>query len=275
MKKLFLGIIFLMSLLILSCAGGAGGGDSSTDSGRVVISGARAATQKTDLESFVLKGAMGSRELKTLKTWNNCTEMDGCVIELDAGNWTFSLEAKYPGSKNYFYKGTTTAAIKSGEDTVVSFLLRNQGFLPSEAGVADLILSNGYACQTGESIVEASVVGVVISAGGGVLAMIKLSGDNYLIGGTNSTYGQLKAIVESKGARFPTMSEHPVVLSKFSELGISRPTTGHFASSTMDGVNGQSFYFGDPDSNAGSSGSYMGTSNDFVCELYAVAVKSF
>ncbi len=276
MKKLFLGIIFLMSLIILSCAGGAGGG-SSSDSGRVVIAGSRAAAQKTDLQTFVLKGALGSGELKTLKTWNDCTEMEGCVIELDTGNWTFSLEARYSSGKTYTYSGKQTATIKSGEDTVVSFILRNQGFAPGQAGVTDLILSNGYACELGDSIAGASVVGQVIGfiGSGDVLAMMKLSGDDYLIGGTSSTYGQLKAIVESKGARFPTMGEHSIVLSRFSELGIVRPTTGYLASSTMSGGDGRSFYLGDPDSSAGSSGSYMGTPDDYVCTLYAVGVKTF
>ena len=284
MKKLFLGIIFLMSLLILSCAGGGSAG-SSADSGRVVIAGSRAAAQKTDLESFILKGALGSGELKTLKTWNDCTEMEGCVIELDTGNWTFSLEAKYPSGKTYTYSGKQTATIKSGEDTVVSFILRNQGFPPAQAGVSDLILSNGYACQTGESIAGASVVGYVI--GGGTPGEVVALNTNFVCGATTATPAQCVSLVAGLGDgwRLPTIPElneiHNMILDGAISSVIAHPTTGYIISSargdatSYQGLHVQSTYRG----TGSDDGAFAYRGDDMTYEalggIYALAVKSF
>ena len=284
MKKLFLGIISLMSLLILSCAGGAGG-DSSSDSGRVVIAGSRAASQKSDLENFVLKGSLNGGSSKTLKTWETYEEIAGCVIELDVGSWNFSLEGQYAGSKTYFYAGSTTAEIKGGEDTTVSFLLRNQGFLPSEAGVNDRILSNGYACEPGESINGATVTGVVISAGGsgGVVVL----NTNFIGGAAGYTPLQMVALVNSLGDgwRLPDVAElniiHGYILDGSLSSLIALPNTGYILSSTKSGSSYQLLYAAGTVLHTGSdtggcgicseNGSPGGGSTPFHC----LAVKSF
>ena len=267
-------LLFVLFFIFLVLGGGTIS-DAASDTGRIVLAGSKA-VGKSDLKNFVLTGKRGSGSETVLKTWDEYDDFAGTVIELECGSWTFVLEAKYLSGKSYVYNGKAISEIKPGVDTTVSFVLRNQGFPVSEAGVTDVLLSNGYACQSGDSISVASAVGVVISAsGGGRLALMKLSGGTYMIGGSNSTYGALRVQVEEAGCRFPTMAEHPVVLSKFSELGIVRPTSGHFASSTMSGTSGQCFFLGNPDSSAGNSGSYMGTGDAYVLELYAVAVKDF
>ena len=283
MRKIFLFCIpLVLCLFLFSCAGGASGSDGSTETGRLSFSSSRAlgsgASVNSDLQSFTLKGRLGGDTEKILKTWPSYESLNGSVIELDVGTWTFTLEAEYPSGKRYVYSGSQTASIKANEDTTVSFVLSVKGFLPSQASVGDIILSNGYACESGEQsgISGASATGVVINAAGGsVLAMMKMPGDTYLIGGSGSTYGAERTQIENEGYRIPTQAELVFVVSAFSSLGITPPSSGYLATSNFStGTNHSCFYLANyPD--VSNSGYYMGAGDSFSLTLYSVAVKDF
>ena len=268
---------------IISCTGGAADSGTSSETGRIVMSGSRAlgTPQRSDLQNFILKGSCDGGSEETIKEWSSASSITGSVIELGVGEWSFTLEAEYPSGKTYTYSGSQSAVVRGGETSTVSFMLRAQGFQPSEADVSNVILSNGYVCENSVSelsrISGASPIGVVISSDSETfLAMMKISGEEYCIGGTGSTYGQLTETIEALGYRIPTQAELPLVLSKFSELGITRPTTGHLASSTGSATSHQCFSLISADSEASNTGAYMGVSDSFAgTSLYSVAVKSF
>ena len=74
MKKILFCISLLITSLLISCAGGAGGSASSSETGRLAFSSARVlgsgASEKSDLQNFTLKGSRNGGTEKTLKTWS-------------------------------------------------------------------------------------------------------------------------------------------------------------------------------------------------------------
>lgn len=239
MKKILFCIsLFIISLLV-SCAGGAGGSASSSETGRLAFSSARAlgsgASEKSDLQNFTLKGSRNGGTQKTLKTWSSYESFKGSVVELAVGTWTFTLEGEYPSGKTYIYGGSKTAEIKADEDTVVSFVLKAKGFLSSEAGFSDCMLSNGYACENGEqgSINGASSVGVVFKAGGGSVVVVNTA----LIhdGAGQSVTNMIEwANSVGDGWRLPTVAELNLIHEKMilgSVTGVSLPNTGYIMTS--------------------------------------------
>ncbi len=243
MKKILFCIsLFIISLLV-SCAGGAGGSASSPETGRLAFSSARAlgsgASEKSDLQNFTLKGSRNGGTQKTLKTWSSYESFKGSVVELDVGTWTFTLEGEYPSGKTYIYGGSKTAEIKADEDTVVSFVLKAKGFLSSEAGFSDCMLSNGYACENGEqgSINDASSVGVVFKAAGGSVVVVNTA---LIHDGAGQSVANMIEWANSVGDgwRLPTVAELNLIHEKMilgSVTGVSLPNTGYILSSERDG----------------------------------------
>lgn len=261
MKKILFCIsLFIISLLV-SCAGGAGGSASSSETGRLAFSSARAlgsgASEKSDLQNFTLKGSRNGGTQKTLKTWSSYESFKGSVVELDVGTWTFTLEAEYPSGKTYIYGGSKTAEIKADEDTVVLFVLKAKGFLPSEAGFSDCMLSNGYACENGEqgSINSASSVGVVFKAEGGSVVVVNTA---LIHDGSGQSVANMIEWANSVGDgwRLPTVAELNLIHEKMilgSVSGVSLPNTGYILSSEVWASHYQMRYVADTAVYTGSS----------------------
>ena len=222
MKKILFCISLLISSLLISCAGGAGGSDSSVETGRLAFSSARAlATEKSDLQNFTLKGGHNGGKEKTLETWTSYAELKAAVVELEVGTWTFTLEGEYPSGKTYIYGGSTTARIKANEDTVVSFVLKTKGFAASEMGVNDILLSNGYACASSDlsHISGASAVGVAFTTTSGGRPLVVNTSKVRNCAGLTIT--QLMAWGNSVGDgwRLPDYDEGESICSKYTFSG--------------------------------------------------------
>ena len=82
-------------------------------------------TSLTDFTDFRLTGSKGeSTEVQNLGSWSNAAALSNASVEIDNGEWCFTLSAK---KDDYTFSGTTRLNVKSGEVNTASFILMPEG----------------------------------------------------------------------------------------------------------------------------------------------------